>query len=669
MIKGTPSYNDLLTKVNDQELLIEQIKSNNTSLIQYEMLFKEALDFMCVCGTDGYFIEVNPIFIEVLGYTEHELISAPFIDFVYYEDLEKTKYEFNKIFKGNPTVNFENRYVKKNGETVHLQWKAILNFSNNIVYAIAREITDIKITHDKLIASERLLNEAQKIAKLGVWEFNLTTNELIWSDELYSIFEIENKPNPNLYSEYLFRFTKEDLEKLNANINQAIISKEPYEIEHQLLLPNNTIKWVLGTGIPVLDENKNVVSLRGIAKDITQKKQIEETIKAKDLAQSANKAKSDFLANMSHEIRTPLNGIIGFTELLLQTDLDKNQLDYMSSINKSGELLMELINDILDFAKIESGKLELHIEEINLFESIYQIIDVFKLIGVQKNIELIVNIDKNVPQFIFIDEIRIKQVLVNLISNAFKFTYFGKIQLDIIQISENTDNLSTIQFSVKDTGIGIQDINQTKIFNSFVQEDSSTSRKYGGTGLGLAISNQILGLMNSKLELISKYGEGSDFFFTIEVLKSNNLDLINNLPLNLIDDKRIISSYFQIKDFKILIVEDNNINMLLIRTLLKKMMPNCTLIEATNGNEAILKFISENPNLILMDIQMPEKNGYEATVDIRKINNSNLVPIIALTAGIVTGEKEKCIEFGMNDYLSKPIIKEELEKILMKWVK
>jgi PAS domain S-box-containing protein len=663
-----PSYDQLMSKFKEQELLIDQLKINITSLKHYELLFNESLYFMCLCGTDGYFIKVNPIFIKILGYTEEKLLSVPFINFIHAEDLEKTKDEFQKISTGNSSVNFENRYIKKNGEIIYLQWKAILNNSNNTFYAIAREITDIKNTQDKLKASERLLYDAQKIAKLGVWEFNLTTNDLVWSDELYSIFEIENKPNPNLYTEYLTRFTDEDLKLLDACINQAISSKEPYEIEHQVLLPDDKIKWVLGTGIPVLDENKNVVSLRGIAQDITLKKQIAETIKAKELAQSANKAKSDFLANMSHEIRTPLNGIIGFTELLLQTDLNKNQFAYMSSINKSGELLMELINDILDFAKIESGKLELNIEKVNLVESTYQIIDLFKLIALQKNIELIVNIDRDVSQFIFVDILRLKQILVNLISNAFKFTSFGQIHLDIIQIEENQENRSTLQFSVKDSGIGIMDINQEKIFNSFVQEDSSTSRKFGGTGLGLAISNQILELMNSKLQLISKYGEGSNFFFEIEILKSSSINSTNNGEMNLVEDKSSAFSDLQTKIPKILIVEDNKINMLLVKTLLKKLMPNCTLIKAVNGIDAISKFNLENPNLILMDIQMPEKNGYEAAVEIRKIPNSISTPIIALTAGIVSGEKEKCIEYGMNDYLSKPIIKEELKQILMKWL-
>lgn len=668
MNRPSPSFEELLNLLDDQKILIDQLRNENTTLKHFEILFEESLDLMCLCGLDGYYIKVNPIFTKTLGYTVQELLTNPFINFIHPDDLEKTKAEFSTITMGSPTVDFENRYFTKSGEIVHLQWKAILNFSNNIVYANAREITKEKNAHEKLIASERLLYDAQKIAKLGVWEFNLKTNELLWSDELYSIFEIENKPNPNLYAEYLSRFTKEEVLLLETKINQTIIDKKPYEIEHKVVFPDKKVKWVLGTGIPILDEQGEVVSLRGVAQDITQKRQIEETIRAKELAQSANKAKSDFIANMSHEIRTPLNGIIGFTELLLQTNLDKNQLDYMSSIHKSGELLMELINNILDFAKIESGKLELHIEAVNLVESIDQIIDLFKLVALQKNIELIVNIDKNVPKFVLVDILRLKQVLVNLISNAFKFTSVGQINLDIIQISENSDNLSTLKFSVKDTGIGIKSANQSKIFNSFVQEDSSISRKFGGTGLGLTISNQILELMKSKLKLISKYGEGSEFSFELEIKKASGLKTsMLNPSINYDEDKNWSYSDLQLKNPKILVVEDNTISLLLFKTLLNKLMPNCTLIEAINGNEAILKFDSEKPNLIFMDIQMPEKNGYEATIEIRKKTNAITTPIIALTAGITQGENEKCKKYGLNDFLSKPIIKEELVQVLLKW--
>ena len=668
MRKAIPLSEELNEIIERQQLEITRLQHQNESLSCFELFFKESLDLICIAGNDAHFKEINSTFVKVLGYTREELLANVFIKYVHPEDISKTHKEIIKLLSGEHTINFENRFIKKNGEYIYLQWTAFNDSSGNLIFAIGRDITEMKNTQEKLIKNETLLKYAQKTAKIGSWEFHLENNDLIWSDELYNIFEIENKPNPNLYQEYLSRFPKEDLDVLLQNINNSITEKIPYEIEHRIILPDNRTKWVFGTGVPIEDDDGNVVALRGIAQDISQKKKIYETIKAKEQAEAANKAKSDFLANMSHEIRTPLNGIIGFTDLLMKTNLDRNQLEYMSTINESAITLMEVINDILDFSKIESGKVELSIEEIDLFELAHQVIDLFKHQANHRQINLILHVDKSVPQFVFADSVRLKQVLVNLLSNALKFTSFGQIQLDINVIKSSDKNFSNIKFSVKDTGIGIKLHNQEKIFHSFVQEDSTTTRKFGGTGLGLTISNQLLGLMGSKLELISKYGDGSDFFFFVRFKKSKakkrkNLELTNS-----IEKIEVISPEF-LQSLKILIVEDNAINMLLAKKMVKNIFPNCSIFEALDGNVAVNQFLKEDLDIILMDIQMPLKNGYQAAAEIRKLEHGNKIPIIALTAGIMVGEKEKCLESGMNDYISKPIMKLELERILLKWTR
>jgi PAS domain S-box-containing protein len=426
--------------------------------------------------------------------------------------------------------------------------------------------------------------------------------------------------------------------------------------DYPLTLKDYKLTDVLFNGSVYNDENGNVKGVVIVARDVTDQKRIrKELIEAKifaeeaqgkaeiatELAVNAVKAKQQFLSNMSHEIRTPMNAIIGFTKVVLKMDLTEKQKEYLSAIKISGDALIVLINDILDLAKVDAGKMSFESTPFKLGVSISAMLHIFETKIQEKNLALITEYDTKIPVVLAGDPVRLHQIIMNLVSNAVKFTSNGSITVKVVLLEEN-DKKVTIEFAVKDTGIGISNDKMERIFENFQQATSGTSRLYGGTGLGLAIVKQLVEHQNGHISVQSTVGEGSTFSFILDFQKTEAVaeQVVEIIELDT-----------EIKNIKVLVVEDMPLNQLLMKTLLDDFGFERDI--AANGKLAIERMKTKTYDIVLMDLQMPEMNGFEATEYIRNVLKSD-IPIVALTADVTTIDVAKCKAVGMNDYIAKP---------------
>ncbi|QXU43655.1 response regulator [Pedobacter sp. D749] len=715
------------------------------------------------------------------------------------ESRKKVESLFERAVREGIPYDEEFQLIRNDGVTIWVRVKGIPEFEDGVctkMFGIIQDIDTFKNIYIELAKQEAMLQSFVTYVPTAVAMFDKDLNYLSVSSSWKNEFQMHDidligknmfTVSPNVPDERkkIYRDALGGKAYINSNMALEVPNKEGIQHYNIVVSP-----WYLS------DEVTGGIIIS--AQNITESVKINEELKnAKEMADIANKTKSEFLANMSHEIRTPLNGVIGFSDLLLQTPLNEVQTQYLNYINESGENLLNIISDILDFSKIESGKMDLLIEKANVYDMVSQVINAVLYQSQKKNIELLLNIEPGLPDIIWLDETRLKQILINLLGNAVKFTEQGEIELKVEKLNLDDKNI-TLRFSVRDTGIGIPVEKQQHIFNAFTQENSSISKQYGGTGLGLTISNNILKYMGSNLTLVSEFGKGSVFYFDIEIpfeisdqsedetLKINRVLIVDDNEANrvilqhmlayknidstlaangmealqillagerfdiiLVDYhmpvisgletiekikqlfnqrnevsplvilhtsseehdvinsfKKEENSYFLLKPIKseelyktlqraikssekeavahkrlqteepsllitsphVLLVDDNPVNMVLNNRMMKSLIADVKLTEATDGLQALEQCRDQFFDIILMDVQMPVMDGIEATKQIRLLPEYSTVPIIGVTAGNVLGEKEKCLDSGMNDFLPKPLRQNDLLEMLKKHI-
>ncbi len=653
--------NELLERKRTEEMLRE---SEERFLSAFQ---NNPVSMTIISATSGRFIEVNEIFTRETGFEREEIIGHTAMELGIFSDPNDREQFLSRMREAGSIYNMEVRFRDKGGDI-----RICLIFSHMI--RLNREPHFLLIIID--ITNRKRAEE--KISSLLVRNETLLQTA---SDGIHVLDEQGNVVEVNAAFCTMLGYSREEMLKLNVadwdaripidtltdTIRKLITNPELFETIHRR--KDGTLLTVEINGVGVTIDGK--IYLYASARDISERKRSTELLEqqsnelkaANEKILEGSRLKSGFVANMSHEIRTPLNGILGMTDLLAETNLSVEQTGFMKTIQDSSRSLLTIVNDILDFSKIEAGKLTLEKIDFNIMNVVEETLSLLRPNAEQKGIELIAENMLAGSSTYQGDPTRLKQILLNLVSNAIKFTETGRVTVSVEKNQDIADS-SVIMFSVTDTGIGISDNAKEKLFQPFTQANNSTSRKYGGTGLGLIITKHLVEMMGGTVDVESEPGRGSTFWFTATFLKRQRR--VQSSAAKQQTSTTVLTRDLNIRsDARILLVEDFPTNQKVACAILDKLgFKSVDVVQ--NGLEAVEAAQTGRYHLILMDVQMPEMDGLEATINIRSTGNT--IPIIGLTAYAILGDREKCLASGMNDYTTKPINREDLRRLLEKYL-
>ena len=836
-----------------------KVEERTRKLTEANIFFELSHELFCIAGFDGYFKQLNPEWTKVLGYSTAELTSRPYLEFVHPEDREMTVSQAEFLVQGKNIHFFENRYIAKDGTSKWLLWSASSDMEKGLVYAVAHDVTQRRQTEAQLEdVSARITNVARHLPGV-IYQFLKKSSDGTYhfpyiSESCRALLGYERHEIEQDSNLAFINIHPDDRAPLNEAIERSAQTMSVFKCEMRVMT-GSTMKCLRATSTPEYLENGDVL-WNGLLMDISDLKAAEDKVKQlnEDLAQrvsilaavnqeleilthklelaydealEASKLKSEFVANISHEVRTPISAVLGMTELLMDTSLSGEQSSFVKIVNESAQSLLTIINDILDFSKMEAGRLELEVIDLNVRSIVEGCADWLASSARRKRLALMTFCDPSIPQFVKGDPVRLRQVLLNLASNAIKFTESGEILVKASKF-RGTDERVVILFQVSDTGIGLSEAARKRLFQPFAQADGSTTRKYGGTGLGLSISKRLVEMMGGEIGVSSEEKKGSTFWFTVPLerekwpaqpdLKAEQLQVVVPFDVLVIDSspssRSIISNYLSsagikvseasspgeaeqflaeakkndsgytvtivdssqesfdgfrltksildshsdvagrvvlvasfdekermeraVKEgvaaclvkplrrshllevvlkpgfrgqeilsmpdavelgldralddlvfqgqthtdapehaeckWKVLLAEDNPVLQQLAERQLRKFGLDVLIV--SNGQEAVSEFKKHNKenatgfDAIFMDCQMPEMDGYEATMEIRRLEETagGRVPIVAMTAGAMPSDRERCIRSGMDDYLSKPVGHEQLRRVIASWI-